>query len=877
MYFRAFYAIRPLSNKAGMPTNALYGFLSMSLKLLRETKPDYVAYCFDTPAPSFRKQIYADYKANRTEMPEDLVPQVPYVRQISEALGIPCFELPGWEADDLIGTFTKRGREAKLDVVIVSGDKDFAQLIDPHVQMLDTMKDVRIDVNAAIEKWGVRPDQMQDYLSLIGDSSDNIPGVDGIGPKGAQKLLSEFDTLEAIFGRLDEVKNPGLKKKLEAGRESALLSKRLVCIETDAPVKTEIGDFRPKAVDAEKMNALLETLNFASFAPKIFGANSVQPMPSPALANASASTDSKPLTKEKPAAAPSKPEEEAEATTAGGMQLGFFSEQSSVDAGSSTQLAHGLPFETWINGLAKGSQIQLIWTGREMILSSEKGYHNAGSDPRSIAGRLAEAEVQLAGFDLKEGLHRLHWPIEQEPDCVWDSMLAAYCLRPGRKMEIEDIQTEVLGSSLPVGASAEDWIQADRELEKRLAAQLKEAKLEEVYRNMDLPLISVLHRMETIGIKVDPSNLRRQSEELGRDLKALEKSIYEQAGEEFLISSTKQLAVILFEKLKMPHGRKTKSGFSTDHDVLAKLGKEHKIARDLIEHRELAKLRSTYTEALLNLIDPNDGRIHSRFNAAVASTGRLSSTNPNLQNIPVRTERGRAVRTAFVAPKGSSLISADYSQIELRILAHFSEDPGLIRAFDEDLDIHLATASEIFGLKLSDVTPDHRRIAKAVNFGLAYGMTAFGLAENLEIPREEASALVKSYFSKFGRVRDYMTHTVEFAKSHGFVETLFGRRRYLPEINDSRQQLRNFAERAAINAPIQGTAADLVKMAMIKTKSLESAILLLQVHDELVFECPTSLVPEVSKKIENLMETIHPLRVRLKVNLGSADNWESAH
>ncbi len=847
----------------------------MSLKLLREMKPDYVAYCFDTPAPSFRKAIYDQYKANRSEMPPDLIPQVPYIRKLSEALGIACYEFPGWEADDLIGTFTKRGREAQLDVVIVSGDKDFAQLIDPHVQMLDTMKDVRIDVNAALEKWGVRPDQMQDYLSLIGDSSDNIPGVSGIGPKGAQKLLNEFGTLEAIFERLDEVKNPGLKKKLEAGRESALLSKRLVRIETSVPLETDIADFRPRAVNAEQMNALLEILNFNSFAPKIFGQTTTAPAAAPASAptavpaspsvdrGAAATTNLKPASTE--VSMPS-------------AQLGFFTENANVDAGSSTQLARGLTADVWLKGLETGSEIQVIWTGRELILKSAKGYHNAGNDPQGIAGSIAKSAARLVGFDLKECLHRLRWPLDQDPHCVWDSLLAAYCLRPGRKIEIDAVQTEVLGSALPMGASVEDWIRADAELRQRLAIQLREAQLEKVYTTMDLPLIGVLYHMEAAGILVDPMILRNQSETLLRDLKGLEKSIFEQAGEEFLISSTKQLAVILFEKLKMPHGRKTKSGYSTDHDVLSKLAKEHKIARDLIEHRELSKLRSTYTESLLNLIDPKDGRIHSRFNAAVASTGRLSSTNPNLQNIPIRTERGRAVRTAFVAKEGASLISADYSQIELRILAHFSEDPGLIKAFQDDLDIHTATASEIFSIQLSQVTSDHRRIAKAVNFGLAYGMTAFGLAENLEISREEASTLVKSYFHKFGRVRDYMTHIVEFAKANGYVETLFGRRRYLPEINDAKStQLRNFAERAAINAPIQGTAADLVKMAMIKTKELKSAQLLLQVHDELVFECAKDLVADESKKIEHLMEAIYPLRVRLKVNVGSANNWDSAH
>ncbi len=850
MYFRAFYAIRPLSNRSGMPTNALYGFLSMSSKLLRETKPEYIAYCFDTAAPNFRKDLYPDYKANRTEMPADLVPQVPYVRRITEALGIAAFEKPGWEADDLIGHFTHLGRGAGLDVVIVSGDKDFAQLVDDHVTLYDTMKDTRLDTNGVLEKWGVRPNQMGDYLALIGDASDNVPGVDGIGPKGAQKLLAEFGSLQGIYDNLEMVKNPKLREKLELGKKNAFLSRKLIQIASDVPMGVDVQSLKPKPIEPSILKNLLDELDFKSFEPKLLGqAPPLQSTETVVSVKGAVSTGASYPT-----------------------QMGFDFSENAEPVGI---------VESWdqfFKVLSKDVPIELLWTGRELIVAQEHHFVGVTSGFREIGMALAGINLPVVGHEVKECLHRLEWPVDLVPRCTWDTQLASYCLKPGRETSFEALLTDYLGSNLPLGANSKMWIDTFRAMSKKIKIEVEATGSGRVLETLDLPLIPILYRMEKLGMSVDRDLLKQQSREIDSDLKELETQIYALAGEKFLVSSPKQLAQVLFDKLKLPHGRKTKSGYSTDHDVLWKLAKEFPICDLLIQHRELAKLKSTYTDALFDLVSERDGRVHTSFNATVTATGRLSSTQPNLQNIPIRTSRGREVRKAFIPAQGAYLLTADYSQIELRILAHISEDPGLIRSFEEDLDIHSATAGEIFGVELKQVTTDQRRIAKAVNFGLAYGMSAYGLAENLDISKEEAGRLVNSYFAKFSRVRQYMGDVVESAKKNGYVETLFGRRRYLPEITTGRtQQQRSFAERAAINSPIQGTAADLVKLAMISVSKISDAKLLLQVHDELVFEVEQELAQKVGEQVKAAMEGVFRLKVPLKVNIGVGVNWDAAH
>ncbi len=847
MFFRAFYAIRPLTNSAGMPVNALYGFLSMTVKLLREIRPDYMAFCFDRGEPSFRLAIDPNYKAHREEMPADLVPQIPYFRKLSEALGIPCFDKEGYEADDLIGTFTKFGREQGLEVVIVSGDKDFAQLVQPFVSMYDTMKDVRYDEAGVLAKWGVEPRKMRDYLAIVGDSSDNVPGVRGVGAKGAQKLLMEFDSLEDIYNNLDKISSASLRKKLEEGRESAFMSKRLVTIDCDVPVEKNLEDLRLKSIRREELAALLAELDFKSFARTLLGE-----MPSGAGTSAPKAEGTAP-TVSAPSIAVAEEFGEMEEKR---MELPELSAWLHPEA------------ETWALQTERGSYLAQSKNGKGWIIAEIAAW---GSE---LGAMLTEKKLRLNGFDLKEFSKRHEL---RSPRVEWDQMLAAYVVRAGLIDDQQKLFTIYNGEPLPELPTPSQLFKAHLRLQRHLKRKLAEVGGEKILYEIEQPLVPILLAMETTGILVDVEALKAQSASLARDQAALEQEIYAEAGGPFNIGSPKQLAHILFEKMKMPPGKRTKTGYSTDNEVLEKLNADYPFTEKILQWRELAKLRSTYVDALPQLVNPRTGRVHTTFNQALTATGRLSSTNPNLQNIPIRTERGNQIRKAFIAGEGYELVSADYSQIELRILAHITGDRGLVRAFENNLDIHAATASEIFEVRLEDVTPEMRRKAKAVNFGLAYGQSAFGLAEALRISRKEATEIITRYFTRFPGVKAYMTETVEEAQKKGYVETVFGRRRYIDELYSKSPALRKFGERAAINAPIQGTASDLVKMAMIKVGLPERARPLLQVHDELVLEAETGHVEEVCKETAAKMESVAKLRVPLRVNTGHGRNWDEAH
>lgn len=875
MFFRAFYAIRPLSNPAGMPVNAIYGFLSMTVKLMREIRPDYMAFCFDRPEPSFRKEIDPRYKANRTEMPEDLVPQIPYIRTLSETLGIPCLDRPGFEADDIIGTLTHVGREHGLEVVIVSGDKDFAQLVRPFVSMYDTMRDVRYDENGVIEKWGVEPRKIIDYLSIVGDSSDNVPGVAGIGLKGAQKLLAEFDSLEEIYENLDRVSSASLKKKLEAGREEAFLSKKLVTIVCDMPLETAPENLRLKPIDRERLQTLLTELDFKSFARTLLG-ESMPPTSGPEESThhvqGSVSHRLNPQGSERGTVAGSSGPANTFVRRAASVQVGTGGADLALVTETRLDLSGMADWlkpetETWAFQTERGTYLAQQGAGGYTI-AELSAY---GPD---VGRMLTEKNLRLKGFDIKDFCKQNH---VRQPKVEWDQMLAAYVIRAGHIEGPHPLFSLYNGEPLPDLPSPTQLLRAHVNLESQLRRKLASMGGEKVLFEIEQPLVPVLLSMETTGILIDPRVLSEQSASLAKDLAVLEKEIHEAAGEVFNIGSPKQLGQILFDKLKMPPGKKTKTGYSTDNEVLEKLSAEFPVTSKVLQWRELSKLRSTYVDALPQLINKETGRIHTTFNQALTSTGRLSSTNPNLQNIPIRTERGNLIRRAFVAREGYCLISADYSQIELRILAHITGDPGLVRAFEENLDIHAATASEIFEVPLKDVTPEMRRRAKAVNFGLAYGQGAFGLSETLRISRKEASEIIERYFIRFNGVKSYMTETVEDAKKKGYVETEFGRRRYLDELFSKSPMVRKFGERAAINAPIQGTASDLVKLAMIKVGDPEKAKMLLQVHDELIFEAESKYVDETCLEVGSTMENVASLRVPLKVNTGAGANWDEAH
>lgn len=844
MFFRAFFALPPLTNDKGLPTNALYGFLSMAIKLLREIKPDYIAFCFDTKEPSFRLELYPEYKANRAEMPEDLVPQVPYVKKLTSALGIPMLEQPGFEADDIIGTLTKHGLDAGMEVVIVSCDKDFAQLVNPRVSLYDTMKNTRFDVEGVKAKWGVTPKQMRDYLSLVGDASDNVPGVKGVGPKGAQKLLSEFQTLEGVYENLDKISGKALKANLENSRENAFLSQKLVSIHQDVPLELTVESLRLKEIDKNHLRELLLELGFKTFAKTLTGEVAILPTesggPMPTVAEA-----------------PKKSEEVRVRPRSTGAIVGLEWTLQDVE-----------------KQIDPYSEIWGMLTERGFYLGRGRDLIKVAVDPVELGRVLSRKNLKWCGFDLKSVWHHLQLI---EPEAKWDGMLAAYVLRAGDTSEFSEVYSFYCGQPLPDLLSPEDQFRLLLDLTDNLKSELEKSGMQRVLEEIELPLVPVLYAMEKRGIGLDLNELKRQSADLVQDLTGLEKTIFDLAGGPFNISSPKQLATILFGKLGLPPAKKTKTGYSTDSEVLEKLVPAHPIAKELLIYRELSKLKSTYVEALPHLVNKDTGRIHTRFNQALTTTGRLSSQNPNLQNIPIRTERGRLVRKAFVATQGLELVSADYSQIELRILAHMSEDEALCRAFAEDLDIHAATASEIYSVPIKDVTPELRRAAKAVNFGIAYGQGAFGLAESLGVSRHEGTEIIERYFHRFKRVKEYMDQTIAKAYQDGFVTTLFGRRRYIDELKSKNGALRKFGERAAINAPIQGTASDLVKMAMIKLHQDLSIPMLLQVHDELLFECSGRDFEIEGALIRKGMEGIKKLKVPLKINLAHGPNWEDAH
>lgn len=821
----------------------------MCIRLLREKRPEYMVFCFDRPEPSFRSEVYEDYKANRTELPDDLEPQLPYIPKISETLGIPCIDKKTFEADDIIGTIAKKAEAAGLDVVIVSGDKDFAQLISPKVCMYDSMKEVTYDVPGVVEKWGVEPNQIIDYLALIGDTSDNIPGVRGIGPKGAQKLLAEFKTLDGIYQNIDKIKGATQTKLIE-GKESAYLARRLVTIVTDVELGKKLEDFKMREIDKDDLKALFEDLEFTGLLKKLYA----EPGTAPAAAEK----------KKEKKGAKEKPSGRKPLTTKVQVQ------------------PVQMNFVKQILSLAEAERLirpeSMLWISqneRGMCFANEKESFTIDGSLEQVGQLLQSKNLYWSGYNLKRSWHQLGLGLQKKP--AWDGMLATYVLTAKNTENFPDMYKAITEKSFPELTSPEDELSLMMELKAHTDPLLEERNGRGIYEEMELPLVPILFEMEKRGIMVDAKVLADQSMELLRDIAALEKEIFAESGETFNLGSPKQLAHVLFEKLKIPPVKKTKTGYSTDSDVLAKCAVDFPVCGLIMQHRELCKLKSTYVDSLPTLIDAKDGRIHTSFHQALTSTGRLSSSNPNLQNLPIRTERGRKVREAVVAPPGHQLISVDYSQIELRVLAEITKDPALTSAFQSGKDIHAATAAEIFGVKLDAVTADQRRMAKAVNFGIAYGQGVFGLAEALGISREESKKIIESYFTKFKNVRTYMSEVVEKAKEDGYVETLFGRRRYLPELESGNHALRKFGERAAINAPMQGTASDLVKLAMLKVAENVGLPMLLQVHDELVFECPDKDVQEYCEELKKIMESVANFSVPLRVNVASGPNWDAAH
>jgi len=850
MFFRAFYAVRPLTSSKGVPVNAVYGFISMIIKLMKDKNPDHLVFCYDRKDPSFRKDLYTEYKANRTQMPEELQVQMPYLKQVAHLFGIFDIELASYEADDLIGTITHMAQKEDYDVYIVSGDKDFCQLINKNVFLYDTMKDVIYDEALVKEKHGVAPAQFIDFLAITGDTSDNIPGVAGIGPKGAQKLIEQFGTLEDIYKKIEQVSSISIKEKLLVSKEKALLSKKLVTIVCDAPINKLMDDFKLKPFKTDELRAFLQDLNFKTFEKNLLGEGQLT------------FATKAPVTVEIK-------------TTA------------IVEKQESRQ--HQVTVVPWDQELIQNK----IKSGEEFFAFTESAYIAIGFGLQIFRTEVSLCQLDFknavwSGFDLKNvwtqlgigSVSILAQVLAIELKVKWDLMLGCYVLRAADSSSLEKLAEFFLNNTVDIGSIElidekiktcyELFLELNDVVKKDLAAK----ELMFIYEKIEKPLISMLYQMECKGIKIDLQFLKDFSEELTTDLSAQEKTIHQIAGQEFNIASPKQLSVVLFEKMGLESVKKTKTGYSTDNDVLERL--DHPIAKEIILYRELAKLKSTYVDALPELADLQ-GRVHTHLNQALTATGRLSSTHPNLQNIPIKTEKGQRVRKAFIAADGKKLLSVDYSQIELRVLAHISEDKGLISAFHDNLDIHTATAAEVFSVELNKVTKEQRRMAKAVNFGIAYGQGVYGLAEALDIGRKEAADIIERYFNKFSGIRDYIENTIKKAHEQKYVETLFGRRRYIPELDNKNVMIKKSGERAAINAPIQGTASDLVKMAMIDLKSDLKIDLLLQVHDELIFEATENEIKQQLSWIIDTMENVVKLKVPLKVNYAIGNNWDEAH
>ena len=825
LFFRAYYAIsNHLSSPKGLPTNALYGLLSMTDKFIRENKSENIVYCFDHEQPSFRAEIYSEYKANRKETPEDLKVQIPYIKKMISALGIPMVEHKGYEADDLIGSLAVVAQKKNFKVVIVSGDKDFAQLVSSSISLYDPMKEVSYDGFGVQQKWGVHPNQINDYLAIVGDSSDNIPGVFGIGPKGAQKLLQEYGDLEQIYKNLNDIRK-NTAEKLKQFKKEAFLSKKLARIVTEIYLKKPVPSFQRQSIQKENLRELLKELGFKTFEKKLCGI---------------------PLQE--------------------GQKLRRISSNLKLHHFSWDELQDLIQPYSKVWSFSKADQYFLSYKNKVISLEN----HNL----HKVGQFFSDRRIQWCGYDLKK--------IWKDFDCThpvpyWCAMIAAYLIESGPVGGIENVCRRYIGKELEDSLVPGEVYQIHKNLKKELKLRLMEFNMIDLYEKMELPLISVLYEMEKRGIMLDSIELKKQAKEVNCQIQSIEKEVFNYAKHEFNISSTKQLADVLFTEMGLKPIRKTKKGYSTDMEVLNKLKTQHPIIPLILEYRELFKLKTTYIDALPPLIRKETGRVHTHFRQALTATGRLSSINPNLQNIPIKTERGRKIRKAFIAPPGKKIISADYSQIELRILAHITEDPALCSAFKKDLDIHKATASEIYSIPIEEVTADLRRSAKAINFGLIYGQGSYTLSESLGISVSEANEIIRNYFIRFKKVKEYMDSIVQLAHKQGYVETLLGRRRVIRELSSSRFHNKKWGERVAINTPIQGAASDLVKIAMIKLRNSLYSPLLLQIHDELLFECEDGLLEEEMRQIKDIMEGVINWKVPLKVNIHVGQNWQIAH
>ncbi|MFH0992074.1 MAG: DNA polymerase I [bacterium] len=917
--YRAYYAFiqRPLINSKGQNTSAIYGFVSFLNRILTDEQPDYIAVVFDTSAPTFRHKAYKEYKATRQKMPEDMISQLPLLKEVIKAYNIPVLELDGYEADDIIGTLAKQAEKEKAESFLVSSDKDFMQLVSDIVKIYKPGRQGNevevVDTEGVKKKFGVTPDKVIEVLGLIGDSSDNVPGVPGIGEKTAIPLIQQYGSIQKLYENIEKIAQKGVRSKLEIHKEMAFFSRELVTINTNVPLDLDFHDLKSAPKNISRLLALFSDLEFKGLAAEL---RKAEPVSLPLQAEEDTFFFS--------------PETELTSITTDDHRYTLITEVKEFQTFcQQLQSANEFVFDTETTS-TDALRAELV--GISFSLKSRNAYFVSVVSPKakteSDLFTASAVPATRAGIPLAIAIQRLK-PIFENPNILkighnikydalvlsnygiavvplfFDTMVASYLLRSDARHNLDTVAREHLhykmvsyeeltGSGkaqksileVPLQALAEYSCEdADITLRlfERFTLKLKELEIATLASELEFPLMEVLTRMEIHGVKIDVEYLRGMSKELEKLLENLTREIHQLGGGSFNINSTQQLGEVLFKRLQLRTVRKTKTGFSTDVGVLEELRHDHPIVEKLLEYRQLSKLKSTYVEAIPTLVNPATGRVHTSYNQTIASTGRLSSSDPNLQNIPIRTEIGRSIRKAFIPGKKSFFIlSADYSQIELRVMAHISGDAGMAEAFRNHEDIHTTTAAKVFGVTLEEVSRDMRRKAKEVNFGIMYGIGPFGLANRLEISQTEAKDIIARYFDRFPKVKQYINDTIASVRTKGYVETMLGRRRYLPEIVSKNQNIRQNAERQAINMPIQGTSADMIKLAMIgidrelQKQELQTTMIL-QVHDELVFEMKKSEESVVRELIIQKMKNALTLSVPLEVEIGIGSNWLEAH
>jgi len=824
--YRAFYALKGLSTSFGQPTNAIYGFINMLQKILKEKKPDFLGACFDVSRDTFRLKKFAEYKIQRPPMPDGLSSQIPLIKEIISAYGIAIFEKEGFEADDIIATMVKKAKQEGLPVTVVSSDKDILQLVDERTTVFSPYKDegTLYDKKKVYERFGVNPAQIPDIIALMGDDVDNIPGASGIGEKTAQELISRSGSLEKLLNNIEGIEQDKIKKIIRDNIDKINLSRELAVLDKDVEIDFDLDKLKIRDADFKELFRLFKYLEFKSLLKNL------------------------PLENEE----------------------------------SLEQKLIRLEDKELKNLIQQGDELVLYGEGIDdmVFYAKDKTFclTNSGGNLKDI---LQDAKVKKISHDLKKIKISLAKKNINLEGLYFDTMIAAYLINPSKaEYGLIDLSWDYLGE--PVANKVTDNAKAARliiKLKPRLEKELRERMLLNLFFDLEMPLVSVLAQMELAGIKLDLSVLKKLSHDIEKRLIKLIEDIYDISGCQFNINSPKQLRDILFEKLKLPVVKKSKTGPSTDEEVLRKLADKHKLPALLLEYRQLMKLKNTYIDTLPSLVDERTGRIHASFNQTATETGRLSSSNPNLQNIPIKTDIGSNIRRSIIASgEDNYLLSCDYSQIELRILAHLSKDENLILAFKKDLDMHRATASLIYGLEEADVTDAMREVAKRVNFGIIYGLTSYGLSRDLGISVDDAQSFIDAYFLRYPKVKEYIQEQIEKAQKQGFVTTLLGRRRYIPEINNKNQGIRQFAQRQAVNTPIQGSASDLIKLAMIQihnqisSRSLKTGMIL-QIHDELVFDVSAEELKEVAELVKEKMENVLKLDVPIKAEIKKGKNW----